>query len=46
MIQVSGLTKDYGARRALDNISFMRIKGRSLASSGPTVPARQPPCES
>jgi ABC-2 type transport system ATP-binding protein len=35
MIQVSGLTKDYGARRALDNISFHANQGEIVGFLGP-----------
>jgi ABC-2 type transport system ATP-binding protein len=35
MIRVEGLTKDYGARRAVDNISFHAEKGEILGFLGP-----------
>jgi len=35
MLQVEGLTKDYGARRALDGISFRAEKGEILGFLGP-----------
>ena len=35
MIQVEGLTKDYGARLAIDNISFHAEKGEILGFLGP-----------
>jgi ABC-2 type transport system ATP-binding protein len=35
MIQVDGLTKDYGARRAIDNLSFHAEKGEILGFLGP-----------
>ncbi len=35
MIQVEGLTKDYGTRRAIDNISFNGEKGEILGFLGP-----------
>lgn len=35
MIQVSGLVKDYGARRALDNISFDANQGEIVGFLGP-----------
>jgi len=35
MIRVSGLTKDYGARRAIDNISFNIEKGQIVGFLGP-----------
>ncbi len=35
MIQVEGLTKDYGARRAIDNLSFDAAKGEILGFLGP-----------
>jgi ABC-2 type transport system ATP-binding protein len=35
MIQVSGLTKDYGARRAIDNLTFNAEKGEILGFLGP-----------
>jgi ABC-2 type transport system ATP-binding protein len=35
MIRVDGLTKDYGSRRAVDNISFHAEKGEILGFLGP-----------
>jgi ABC-2 type transport system ATP-binding protein len=35
MIRVEGLTKDYGARRAVDNITFHADKGEILGFLGP-----------
>ncbi|MGD8753550.1 MAG: ABC transporter ATP-binding protein [Anaerolineales bacterium] len=35
MIQVDGLTKDYGPRRAIDNITFHAEKGEILGFLGP-----------
>jgi ABC-2 type transport system ATP-binding protein len=35
MIQVEGLTKDYGARRAIDDLSFHAEKGEILGFLGP-----------
>ncbi|MCD6402119.1 MAG: ATP-binding cassette domain-containing protein [Anaerolineales bacterium] len=35
MIQVKGLTKDYGSRRAIDHISFHANKGEVLGFLGP-----------
>ncbi len=35
MIQVEGLTKDYGLRRAIDNITFNAEKGEILGFLGP-----------
>lgn len=35
MIRVEGLTKDYGARRAIDNLSFDARKGEILGFLGP-----------
>ena len=35
MIRVEGLTKDYGSRRAVDNISFHAEKGEILGFLGP-----------
>jgi len=35
MIQVEGLTKDYGARRAIDQLSFHAEKGEILGFLGP-----------
>lgn len=35
MIQVTGLTKDYGARRAIDNLNFNVDKGEIVAFLGP-----------
>ena len=35
MIQVTGLTKEYGARRALDNISFHANQGEIVGFLGP-----------
>jgi ABC-2 type transport system ATP-binding protein len=35
MIQVSGLTKDYGARRAIDNLTFEAKQGEVLGFLGP-----------
>jgi ABC-2 type transport system ATP-binding protein len=35
MIQVDGLTKDYGPRRAIDNLSFHAEKGEILGFLGP-----------
>ncbi len=35
MIRVEGLTKDYGARRAIDNITFHAEKGEILGFLGP-----------
>src|SRR5512143_430949 len=35
MIRVEGLTKDYGARRAVDNITFHAEKGEILGFLGP-----------
>ena len=35
MIQVEGLTKDYGMRRALDDLSFHAEKGEILGFLGP-----------
>ncbi|RPJ28065.1 MAG: ATP-binding cassette domain-containing protein [Chloroflexi bacterium] len=35
MIQVNGLTKDYGARRAIDNISFDAEQGEIVGFLGP-----------
>jgi ABC-2 type transport system ATP-binding protein len=35
MIEVEGLTKDYGARRAVDNISFSAHRGEVLGFLGP-----------
>ncbi|MBN1305417.1 MAG: ABC transporter ATP-binding protein [Anaerolineales bacterium] len=35
MIQVSGLTKDYGARRAIDNLTFEAKQGEILGFLGP-----------
>jgi ABC-2 type transport system ATP-binding protein len=35
MIRVEGLTKDYGSRRAVDNISFHAVKGEILGFLGP-----------
>jgi ABC-2 type transport system ATP-binding protein len=35
MIRVEGLTKDFGPRRAIDNISFDAVKGEILGFLGP-----------
>ena len=35
MIEVEGLTKDYGARRAIDNLTFNARKGEVLGFLGP-----------
>src|SRR3972149_7050735 len=35
MIQVEGLTKDYGTRRAIDNLHFHANKGEVLGFLGP-----------
>ena len=35
MIEVDGLTKDYGKRRAIDNISFTAEKGEVVGFLGP-----------
>src|SRR5512138_2322020 len=35
MIQVNGLTKDYGARRAIDNLSFDAEQGEIVGFLGP-----------
>src|SRR5512142_3213658 len=35
MIQVEGLTKDYGSRRAIDNLTFNAEKGEILGFLGP-----------
>ena len=35
MIQVEGLTKDYGARRAIENLTFNAEKGEILGFLGP-----------
>lgn len=35
MIQVEGLTKDYGLRRAIDNLTFNAAKGEILGFLGP-----------
>lgn len=35
MIQVEGLTKDYGARRAIDNLTFNAEKGEIVGFLGP-----------
>ncbi len=35
MIQVNGLTKDYGARRAIDNLTFDAEKGEIVGFLGP-----------
>jgi len=35
MIEVEGLTKDYGARRAIDNLTFSARKGEILGFLGP-----------
>ena len=35
MIEVEGLTKDYGARRAIDNLTFNASKGEVLGFLGP-----------
>src|SRR5512135_3146275 len=35
MIRVEGLTKDYGSRRAVDNITFHAEKGEILGFLGP-----------
>ena len=35
MIKVSGLTKDYGARRAIDNLSFDAQQGEIVGFLGP-----------
>ena len=35
MIEVEGLTKDYGARRAIDNLSFNANKGEIVGFLGP-----------
>ena len=35
MIQVEGLTKDYGLRRAIDNLTFTAEKGEILGFLGP-----------
>jgi ABC-2 type transport system ATP-binding protein len=35
MIQVNGLTKDYGARRAIDNLSFDAVQGEIVGFLGP-----------
>ena len=35
MIEVEGLTKDYGARRAIDNLSFNARKGEIVGFLGP-----------
>lgn len=35
MIRVSGLTKDYGSRRAIDNLSFNAERGEILGFLGP-----------
>src|SRR5512139_3126178 len=35
MIQVEGLTKDYGLRRAIDDLSFHAEKGEILGFLGP-----------
>ena len=35
MIEVEGLTKDYGKRRAIDNISFTAEKGEVVGFLGP-----------
>jgi ABC-type multidrug transport system ATPase subunit len=39
MIKVSGLTKDYGARRAIHNLNFD-------AQQGEIAPGKPPPCAS
>jgi ABC-type Na+ transport system ATPase subunit NatA len=44
MINVTGLTKHYGERRAVDDLSFELEAGRVTASSAPTAPANRPPC--
>src|SRR5512146_1164452 len=35
MIQVNGLTKDYGARRAIDNLTFDAEQGEIVGCLGP-----------
>mgnify|MGYP001091045109 CR=1 FL=1 len=35
MIEVEGLTKDYGIRRAIDNLTFNALKGEVLGFLGP-----------
>ena len=35
MIQVNGLTKDYGARRAIDNLTFDAEQGEIVGFLGP-----------
>ena len=35
MIQIISLTKDYGSRRAIDNLNFQAEKGEILGFLGP-----------
>ena len=35
MIEVDGLTKDYGSRRAIENLNFVAEKGEILGFLGP-----------
>ena len=43
MIEISHLTKRYGALTAVDDISFRSRRARCSASSAPTAPASPPP---
>ena len=46
MIEVDGLTKDYGKRRAIDNISFTAEKGEVVGFLDQMEPEKQQPCGS
>ena len=44
MIQVQGLTKRYGDKVAVEDLSFVVQPGRVTGFLGPTGPGSRPPC--
>ena len=46
MIKVSGLTKDYGSRRAIHNLNFDAQQGEIVGFWVPMARGKPPPCAS
>jgi ABC-2 type transport system ATP-binding protein len=44
MIDVSVLTKDYGSRRAIEDLTFKATRGEILGFLGPNGAGKLPPC--
>jgi len=46
LVEIEGVSRSFGNRQVLRDVSFSVVKGEVLGFLGPTAPARPPPCAS